>query len=94
MPTENFCKRIDCRKGVLYILSEIVAWLEQCMKEMANKPIIRETLKLIFILNKKSLTNLSNNNKMKEEIASIILNKNKFETFKEIYNVLFVVCYL
>jgi len=66
---------------------EIVSWLEQCIKEMANKPIIRETLnQYLFLI--KSLTNLSNNNKMKEEIASIILNnESNFETFKEIYNV-------
>ncbi len=47
-------------------------WLELCIKEMVNKPIIRETLnQYLFLI--KSLTNQSNNYKMSEEIVKIII---------------------
>lgn len=60
--------------------TDISNWLEKCIKEMANKPIIRETLnQYLFLI--KSLTNQSNNNKMSEEIVKTMrLNiKSTFE---------------
>jgi hypothetical protein len=65
---------------------EIVAWLEKSIKEMANKPIIRETLnQYLFLI--KSLTNQSNNNKMSEEIINLLLKNNShFESAKLITN--------
>lgn len=46
----------------------IKEWLEVCIKEMVNKPIIRETLnQYLYII--KLLTNQTTNNKMSEEIV-------------------------
>lgn len=54
---------------------DISNWLEKCIKEMVNKPIIRETLnQYLFLI--KSLTNQSNNNKMSEEIRNLINEEN------------------
>lgn len=50
---------------------EIVRWLENCIKEMANKPFIRESLNQYLVL-VKQLTNQSTNNKMKEETINIL----------------------
>jgi hypothetical protein len=65
---------------------EIVSWLEKCIKEMANKPIIRETLnQYLFLI--KSLTNQSNNNKMSEEILKIIMkDKDNFDSYITLIN--------
>ena len=63
---------------------EIVRWLENCIKEMANKPIIRESLNQYLVL-VKQLTHQSNNYKMKEEIEKILFsNEDTFETAKTI----------
>lgn len=51
---------------------EIVRWLENCIKEMANKPIIRESLNQYLVL-VKQLTHQSTNNKMKEEIINLLV---------------------
>ncbi|WP_374540033.1 PD-(D/E)XK nuclease family protein [Flavobacterium sp.] len=51
---------------------EIVRWLENCIKEMANKPIIRESLNQYLVL-VKQLTHQSTNNKMKEELINILI---------------------
>jgi hypothetical protein len=66
--------------------TDITNWLEKCIKEMANKPIIRETLnQYLFLI--KSLTNQSNNNKMSKEISDIILkSQDNFDAFKTLYN--------
>jgi hypothetical protein len=66
---------------------EIVSWLEKSIKEMTNKPIIRETLnQYLFLI--KSLTNQSNNNKMSEEINNIILDdKLSFESFIQVVKI-------
>jgi hypothetical protein len=66
---------------------EIVTWLEKSIKEMANKPIIRETLnQYLFLI--KSLTNQANNNKMSEEINKIVLNdKLCFDSFIQIVKI-------
>lgn len=67
---------------------EIVRWLENCIKEMANKPIIRESLNQYLVL-VKQLTQQSNNYKMKEEIEKILFsNEDTFETAKTISNTL------
>lgn len=53
--------------------TDISIWLEKCIKEMANKPIIRETLNQYLHLIKR-LTDQSNNNKMSDEIKKTILS--------------------
>ena len=65
---------------------DILNWLEKCIKEMANKPIIRETLnQYLFLI--KSLTNQSNNNKMNEEILKILMkDKDSFDSFVTLIN--------
>lgn len=64
--------------------NEIVCWLENCIKEMANKPIIRESLNQYLVL-VKQLTNQSTNNKMKEDIINLIFqNENNLNSFIEI----------
>lgn len=62
---------------------DIKNWIEKCIKEMVNKPFIRETLNQYLILIQ-SLTNQSNNNKMREETVNIMA-KNIDSSF-EIYN--------
>lgn len=66
---------------------EIVSWLEKSIKEMTNKPIIRETLnQYLFLI--KSLTNQSNNNKMSDEINKIVLDdKLSFESFIQVVKI-------
>jgi PD-(D/E)XK nuclease superfamily len=66
--------------------TDISNWIEKCIKEMANKPIIRETLnQYLFLI--KSLTNQSNNNKMSEEILKTLMkDKDSFESAKLITN--------
>jgi len=49
----------------------IVNWLEQCLKESADQPILRETVKQYIILIKK-LTNQLSNNIMEKEIEKLI----------------------
>ncbi len=64
---------------------EIVNWLEKSIKEMANKPIIRETLnQYLFLI--KSLTNQSNNNKMSDEIVER-MKENISESFEIANNI-------
>jgi hypothetical protein len=55
--------------------TDIKEWLEKCIKEMANKPFIRETLNQYLILIQQ-LTNQSNNYKMSEEIRNLITAEN------------------
>lgn len=65
---------------------DIVNWLEKCIKEMANKPIIRETLNQYVHLIK-SLTNQSNNSKMNEEILKLLVaNRSNFTSSFQIMN--------
>lgn len=65
---------------------DITNWLEKCVKEMANKPIIRETLnQYLFLI--KSLTNQTNNNKMSTEILKILMkDKDSFDSFITLIN--------
>jgi hypothetical protein len=60
--------------------TEIINWLELCMKEAADKPILRETIKQYIILLKK-LTNQLTNQKMENEIKKLII-KNLNESRK------------
>lgn len=60
---------------------EIVRWLENCIKEMVNKPIIRESLNQYLVL-VKQLTNQSKNNYMNEIVNSILCNDNNFQSAK------------
>lgn len=49
----------------------ITNWLEKCIIEMANKPIIRESLNQYLVL-VKQLTNQSTNNKMSQDIIAYL----------------------
>lgn len=66
----------------------ITNWIEKCIKEMANKPIIRETLnQYLFLV--KQLTNQTTNDKMEEEIIKLIINnKESVKTILEAHNTL------
>jgi len=61
----------------------IKEWLELCIKEMVNRPIIRETFNQYLYLIK-SLTNQSTNNKMSTEIIKIM--KTNIQSSFEIVN--------
>jgi uncharacterized membrane-anchored protein YjiN (DUF445 family) len=52
--------------------AHIKNWLEKCIKEMANKPIIRETLNQYLHL-VKQLTNQASNNNMAQEITDRVM---------------------
>lgn len=66
----------------------IVNWIKKCIKEMANKPIIRETL-IQYLYLVKQITNQTRNDKMEQELAQLIIkNKSAAKTFLEGYNVL------
>ena len=73
-PSPDSRGHLLCNKDFICIsyAENIKNWLEKCIKEMANKPIIRETLNQYLNL-VKQLTNQSVNNNMKDEIANIIL---------------------
>lgn len=50
---------------------DIKIWIEECIKAVYDKPLIRETLRqYVYLINE--LTNQSNNNKMSEEIVNIV----------------------
>lgn len=52
---------------------DIIQWLELCLKEVSDFPIIRETLKQ-YIITIKKLTGQLTDKKMSEELKKIILN--------------------
>lgn len=54
----------------------IVNWLENCIIEMENKPIIKESLNQYLVL-VKQLTNQSSNIKMKDEIINLVFQNEK-----------------
>lgn len=56
--------------------SDIIEWLEQCMKEAVSLPIIRETIQQYINL-LKILTNQTTNNKMAEEIINLLIDDSK-----------------
>lgn len=55
---------------------DIVTWLDKCIKEAVNAPILRETIKQYSILIKK-LTNQLTDQDMKKEVEEIILENYK-----------------
>jgi hypothetical protein len=63
-------------KGIEYTplsyTDDIIPWLEECRKEAANHPILRETLTQ-YILLIKDLTCLARSDEMKEEYLKVIL---------------------
>ncbi len=61
----------------------IILWLESCMKEAADSPTVRETIKQYIILLKK-LTGKLTNQKMEKELCKLI--KENIETAKKIAN--------
>jgi hypothetical protein len=65
---------------------DILNWLEQCLKETVNKPILRETItQYINLIN--HLTNQTINNKMKDEmIDKILKNHENIDAAIEIVN--------
>ena len=63
----------------------IVNWLEICLKEAVNYPMLREAIKQYIYLIKK-ITNQTSNNKMSGEIKKLILNDvDSINSSKEIY---------
>ena len=52
---------------------DIIQWLELCLKEVSDFPIIRETIKQ-YIITIKKLTGQLSDKKMSEELKTIILN--------------------
>ena len=79
------CELVNLKDFVCFSYEKnIIKWLEKCIKEMANKPIIRETLNQYLQL-VKHLTNQSTNNKMGQEITNQILkNKDNFDAFQSL----------
>lgn len=53
--------------------NDIITWLGYCLKEAADKPILRESIKQYIILLKK-ITGQLTNNKMSEDVKKLILN--------------------
>lgn len=52
---------------------DIKTWIDECIKAVYDKPLIRETLRqYVYLINE--LTNQSNNKKMSEELVNIVLN--------------------
>lgn len=84
-PSEDSKGKLENNKDFICISYEqhIVNWIEKCIKEMANKPIIRETLNQYLHLTKQ-ITNQTTNNKMEQELTDLILgnekNYNAYET--------------
>lgn len=72
-PTPNSKGPFESGKDffLLSYRSDIINWLELCMKEATDKPILRETIKQYIILLKK-LTNQLTNQKMETEIKNLI----------------------
>lgn len=74
-------KKLELNKDFISISykSDIKKWIEECIKSVYDKPLIRETLRqYVFLINE--LTNQSNNKKMSEEILEI-MKRNLNESF-------------
>jgi hypothetical protein len=72
-------KEIELKEGIDFISisyrNDIKNWIEECIKAVYDKPLIRETLRqYIFLINE--LTNQSNNKIMSKEIRSLITKDN------------------
>lgn len=77
-PSESSKGHLENNKDFICISYEqhIVNWIENCIKEMAKKPIIRETLNQYLHL-VKQITNQTTNNKMEKELTDLILSNEK-----------------
>ncbi len=63
---------------------DIIKWLKTCLKEIYDKPFLRETLTQ-YLNTINFLTNQSNNNEMSKDIATTIMsNSAYFKSFEEI----------
>ena len=87
-PSESSKGHLENNKDFICISYEqhIVNWIENCIKEMANKPIIRETLNQYLHL-VKQITNQTTNNKMEKELEQLIIkNKDAVKTLLDAHN--------
>lgn len=89
-PSEDSKGQLENNKDFICISYEqhIVNWIEKCIKEMANKPIIRETLNQYLQL-VKQITNQTTNNKMEQELTDLIIkNKDAVKALLDAHNTL------
>lgn len=87
-PSDGSKGHLENNKDFICISYErhIVNWIENCIKEMANKPIIRETLNQYLHL-VKQITNQTTNNKMEQELIQLIIkNKDAVKTLLDAHN--------
>lgn len=87
-PSESSKGHLENNKDFICISYEqhIVNWIENCIKEMAKKPIIRETLNQYLHL-VKQITNQATNNKMEKELEQLIIkNKDAVKTLLDAHN--------
>ena len=81
-------KKLELNKDFISISykSDIKLWIEECIKSVYDKPLIRETLRqYVFLINE--LTNQSNNKKMSEEIVNIVTRDvESFNNFQFLLN--------
>lgn len=87
-PSDGSKGQLENNKDFICISYEIhiVNWIEQCIKEMANKPIIRETLNQYLHL-VKQITNQTTNDKMEKELKQLIINnKEEVKTILAAHN--------
>src|SRR5690554_3719367 len=87
-PSDGSKGHLENNKDFICISYErhIVNWIENCIKEMANKPIIRETLNQYLHL-VKQITNQTTNNKMEKELEQLIIkNKDAVKTLLDAHN--------
>ncbi len=69
-------KKGDHFKCISY-KDDILIWLEKCLANSSDHPILKETIKqYIFLI--KQLTNQTTNNKMEKEIVNIIIENEDF----------------
>lgn len=64
--------------------TDIISWLQNCLKESASRPLVRETIiQYIYLL--KKLTNQNNNDAMNIEMVNTIVNNNFIVEAETIY---------
>ena len=73
---------VDCHYFLISYKKDILIWLNQCLKESSESPILRESIKQYIILIKK-LTNTMNENEQKD-LENLIVNNR--DAAKFIYN--------
>jgi Holliday junction resolvase-like predicted endonuclease len=83
--------KLDLDYHIITYNHHIKNWLENCFKEAANQPIVRETIKQ-YLNSVKKLTNQTINSDMSNEIVNLILkNNDNLENANQIANSLNVV---